>query len=205
MWRLTVKAPAPWLTANARFKLSRWERAAHTKLWRDTTFTMAQQARLPTGLTRVRIDAIIHFPDGREVDPDGLPAALKPAIDALGPPFVRGGKNPASAPGYGLIPDDRERHLDGPHITIGVPGRVRPWGELVLHITDLTGLAAHRTWTPPRPTLTGGQRMAVKRACNGCSRLLGDVLDEEIEAAMAGLAPPDVTSECPTCTPKETS
>lgn len=44
-------------------------------------------------------------------------------------------------------------------------------------------------------------RVHVKRACNGCGDLLGDVTDAEIDRAVAGLPPEDVRGECWTCTP----
>jgi hypothetical protein len=63
-----------------------------------------------------------------------------------------------------------------------------------------------RPWTPDEriPTEDGrwSTRFTVKRACNGCSALLGDVTDEEMEHAIAGLAPPDVRGECPFCSRK---
>lgn len=59
-----------------------------------------------------------------------------------------------------------------------------------------------RTDTPPQRT-EGGTRITVKRACNGCGELIGDVTDAEMDRALAGLLALDVTGECPTCTPKE--
>lgn len=56
--------------------------------------------------------------------------------------------------------------------------------------------------TPDRHLSSGGKRIRIKRACNGCGHLLGDATDEEIEATVNGRALPDVRSECPNC--KET-
>lgn len=198
---LTIPAPAPWLTANAKRHLTKWTVAEYTKAWRGAGWAAAKQARLPVGLARVRIDALLRFPAVRNHDEANLMEAVKAAVDGLGPPYLRRGKQPASAPGYGLIPDDSRAHLDGPHVAEGKPSSRGPWGELVLHITDLSDLAAGRTWTPPMPS-AGGERRTVKRACNGCSGLVGDVRMEEIECAMEGRTLPDVRHECPICRTK---
>ncbi|GFJ79536.1 hypothetical protein [Phytohabitans houttuyneae] len=70
-----------------------------------------------------------------------------------------------------------------------------------MYVTDLTDVPAGRTWTPTLRLTTTSQRISTKRACNGCSRLIGDVTEAEIEAAIAGrpIALIDVRSECPTC------
>lgn len=67
-----------------------------------------------------------------------------------------------------------------------------PW-EVVAH-------SVRRSWTPDERTDTG-VRIHVKRNCNGCGALLGDVTDDEVSAAMAGRRLPDVRAECPICTP----
>lgn len=59
----------------------------------------------------------------------------------------------------------------------------------------------HRYWTPDRPRPAGGTVISVKRACNGCGNLLGDVTDDELGRAIAGLPAADVRAECPTCGP----
>lgn len=53
-------------------------------------------------------------------------------------------------------------------------------------------------WTRAGRTVT---RLTVKRACNGCGTLLGDLTEAEMDAAMVGAPAPDVRGECPTCTP----
>lgn len=53
-----------------------------------------------------------------------------------------------------------------------------------------------RTSTPDRYNDDGSRTITVKRACNGCHRLIGDLTEEEAEAAMNGEALPDVTLEC---------
>jgi hypothetical protein len=55
--------------------------------------------------------------------------------------------------------------------------------------------------TPDRVNADGSRTMTSKRACNGCSALLGDVTDHEMAAAIAGRPMPDVRKECPVCGP----
>lgn len=50
-----------------------------------------------------------------------------------------------------------------------------------------------RTSTPPRVTPDGVTHLTVHRSCNGC--------DLDLDAAVAGQLLPDVTGECPKCTP----
>jgi hypothetical protein len=60
---------------------------------------------------------------------------------------------------------------------------------------------------PTRPYTPNEHRngrcvLHVKRACNGCGELIGDVTDQEIEAAIDGLPLTDVRHECPWCATK---
>jgi hypothetical protein len=57
-------------------------------------------------------------------------------------------------------------------------------------VRDLT-----RPWTPDRVTETGTW-VTVKRACSGCGRLLGDITDAEMNAAVEDDPLPDTTAEC---------
>ncbi|RFZ41356.1 hypothetical protein DAVIS_02625 [Mycobacterium marinum] len=57
-----------------------------------------------------------------------------------------------------------------------------------------------RTFTPTQYTGNGRVRIVrAKRACNGCGQLVGDVTEQEINAAMDGLPLPDVRGECDWC------
>jgi hypothetical protein len=58
-----------------------------------------------------------------------------------------------------------------------------------------------RSNTPDVDLPGGGKRITVKRACNGCGDLIGDVTEEEIERAIAGLPIEDVRGECDRCAP----
>lgn len=55
--------------------------------------------------------------------------------------------------------------------------------------------------TPDQQLSSGGTRIRVKRACNGCAQYIGDATDAEIEACVFGGPLPDVRHECSNCTP----
>jgi hypothetical protein len=147
-WTLTFPAPDRMLSGNVRVY---WRtRHALTASWRQALAVHAKAAKLPRGLSRVRIDFVLRFPDKRG-DRDALnyyPLVVKPAVDGLGPEFRQQIKRGARAgqesfqPGHGLIADDTPAHLDGPHIELGPkvddPKRC-PFGQIILTITDLGG------------------------------------------------------------------
>lgn len=135
-WTVTIVAPCTWLTANDR---RHW--AAQGKLvkqWRLASCLAARWAHLPTGLERVRIDAVAHFRGRAPVrDRDNLRPTLKAVVDGLGP--ARESKK-GSTPGYGLVADDDDRHIDGPYLEIGAKLAPMPFGslgELVLTIAEV--------------------------------------------------------------------
>ena len=114
--RLTIPAPAKWLSANGSY--GRWERARHVKTWREATLVHARAARLPRGLAKVRVDAVLTFATRRHRDEHNYMPTLKAIVDGLGPDksrVTKTGKH-ISAPGYGLIADDTPEHLEGPYI-----------------------------------------------------------------------------------------
>ncbi|MCM8555672.1 hypothetical protein [Streptomyces sp. STCH 565 A] len=55
--------------------------------------------------------------------------------------------------------------------------------------------------TPDRINPDGSKTIKMKRACNGCGTLLGDVTEQEMAAGINGRPLPDVRRECPTCAP----
>ena len=122
----TVRIPAPtgrtgravWLSENDR--PHRYERARNVKKWREATVMFARVARLPKGLQRVRIEAVLTFDTRRHRDEHNYTPTLKAIVDGLGPDKSRITKTGKliSAPGHGLIPDDTPAHLIGPHIRI---------------------------------------------------------------------------------------
>jgi crossover junction endodeoxyribonuclease RusA len=136
-WTITISAPCAWLTANSR--MHRMAEAKLIKQWRLASCLAARWAKLPTGLGRVRIDAVAHFRGRAPVrDTDNLRPTLKAVVDGLGPQRIT---KRGVVPGHGLIADDDDGHLDGPHLVIGdkLPALTygRP-GELVLTITEVT-------------------------------------------------------------------
>lgn len=149
VWTLAMKAPAPWINANDT--INRFMRAEYVARWRAAAFVGAARAMLPKGLAKVRIEPVLHFMDRRRRDAPNLHPTLKACVDGLGPAFLRmpsARYKGASAPGYGLIPDDDAKHLDlrepvigepYPEVAkaIGVPLGGQ-WGALVLTITDLS-------------------------------------------------------------------
>jgi len=58
-----------------------------------------------------------------------------------------------------------------------------------------------RTFTPTEYR-SGGRTLHVKRACNGCGELIGDVTDQEINDAIDGAPLTDVRDECDWCSTK---
>lgn len=150
-WTLTFPAPDRMISVNQRVY---WRvRQSLTESWRGALYVHAKAAKLPCGLGRIRLDFLLRFPDAR-TDRDALNyygLAVKPAVDGLGPEFtqvIKRGKRAGEVshqPGYGLIPDDTQAHLDGPHIALGPkvgdPKRC-PFGQVSVTITDLSGSAA---------------------------------------------------------------
>ena len=59
-----------------------------------------------------------------------------------------------------------------------------------------------RPWTPDRRTQSG-KTIIIKRACNGCGELVGDVTAAELDAGMNGETLPDVRAECIRCLRRE--
>lgn len=197
-WTLEIAPPAPFLSSNSR-KDRRGD--DDRRQWRAASFVAAQRTKLPTGLDRVRVDVVVAPPHNR-YDRQNLRPTTKALVDGLGPPYIRKptAKQPrgVSAPGYGLIPNDGAKHLDGEHLHVVEP--VPPRGHVTIHIVDLTNVPPGRSWTPHmRIAPDGGLRIKVKRCCNGCGDPLGDPTDEEIAAAIAGASLPDVRHECPNC------
>lgn len=194
-WTLEIDPPAGWVTANDRLD-RRWD--SRRPAWRARAAVEAHRAKLPKGLARVRIDIVVAPEHGRR-DHESYRLTCKAIVDGLGPPFIRkpsGRSKGAAAPGYGLIPNDNTKHLDGEYLHVIDPAP--PRGLVTVYIADLTEVPAGRTWTPTIKTATG-RVVRTKRACNGCNELLGDVTEPEITAAIAGRPLPDVRDECPKC------
>jgi crossover junction endodeoxyribonuclease RusA len=111
-------------------------------MWRVASFAAAHTAKLPTGLARVRIDAVAHFRGRAPVrDTANLAPTLKAVVDGLGPErHYRWRGIMRHSVGYGLIPDDSDKHLDGPYWVIGEALQAKPYataGQLVVTITEV--------------------------------------------------------------------
>lgn len=141
-WTLEFDAPAEFLTANVALKKHWRVKQAITKAWRERAFRAAQQAHLPKGLRRIRIDVVLRFPTRRSRDLPNYESALKPVVDGLGPQLVRNTKRGVEiSVGYGLIPNDTPEYVDGPHLSFGEPLPRSPMpvpGRVLLTITDLS-------------------------------------------------------------------
>lgn len=140
-WTLRFPAPAEMLSVNGN---PHWRRTSPVrKTWREAVFVHAKAAKLPVGLTKVRIDVLLRFPtNGRRDAANYHGNCVKPLVDAMGPPIntVRAGK-PIVAPGYGLIADDTAEFLDGPFVRLGpkvADPKACPFGEVLVTITDLS-------------------------------------------------------------------
>jgi hypothetical protein len=143
VWTLAIPAPLPMKSSNSR---EHWRAVSrYRKTWREAVYWHAAAARLPKGLSRVRIDVELRFTAVRRRDaPNYHPEVIKPCVDALGPQRQVKGKNGVrTEPGWGLIPDDTAEFLDltAPRIGDPVPKGLHPNGLVILTITDLTGEA----------------------------------------------------------------
>lgn len=149
-WRITFAAPERMLSSNTRLH---WRVTSPIrKTWREAMYLHAVAAKLPKGLARVRIDVVLRMPTARRTDaPNFHHYVLKPLVDGLGPSreqVIRKGARAGQVVrevGYGLIADDTQQYVDGPHPLIGEPARDRvrlPYGQVVLTITDLSAEVA---------------------------------------------------------------
>jgi hypothetical protein len=101
-----------------------------------------QQAKLPTGITPVRIHADVFYEGTRPPVRDRLNLAptLKAIVDGLGPArdFTRkrpdGTEKTYHTNGYGFLPDDSDKHVLDTTWTIA-PSGARYQGWVDLHIT----------------------------------------------------------------------
>lgn len=140
-WTLLIPAPTTMQTSNRR---ERWHSIApRRRAWREAAYWQAAAAKLPRGLTKVRIDVVLRFTTNRRRDaPNYHPEVIKPCVDALAPPkTAKTGKGERVDPGWGLIPDDTEEFvfLTEPEIGPTVPKAEYPYGLVELTITDISG------------------------------------------------------------------
>lgn len=135
VWVLEFNAPVPPLSANDRRKAI--AKSGDIKQWRHAIAVAAMRQGLPAGqVERIRLDVELRFADrpdrptpAREASNYNGGATGKALLDGLTPPKpIRRRPFPAAAVatvghtiGCGLIPDDKDRNVDGPYLTIGEP------------------------------------------------------------------------------------
>lgn len=119
-WHVRVPYAGEWLTDNDRRRpvaVSPIVRA-----WREAVVVACRQARLPQGITPVTIHAVMWWV-GRTApvrDRANLARTMKAIVDGLVPSRDWTRKNRQGntvrgrTVGYGLIPDDSDRHVKGP-------------------------------------------------------------------------------------------
>lgn len=144
-WTIGIPV-AQWLTANRDLHYRR--RSEVVAGLRTGVVGACHRAGLPTGVTPVRLSAVAQYV-GRSApvrDRLNLAPTIKALVDGLTPQVIktRKGKHVISA-GYGLLPDDSDRHVldttwtlqrfdpDGP-FDHGLPGYA---GLVVLTITKV--------------------------------------------------------------------
>jgi len=110
VYRVKVPYAGEWLTSN---KTSRYQHGS--KGWRDATAVACRAAKLPQGLTPVTIHALAYYTGRAPVrDLANLYPTIKACVDGCTPLRIstRNGKRHTRG-GYGLIPDDSDRHVIG--------------------------------------------------------------------------------------------
>jgi len=127
VWQLTILAPCEWLTANKiNDTWNRYARSRLTRQWRQAIVDSCRQGQLPTGehrLDLIQVEAIARFRGRPPVrDSENLRPTLKAAIDGLTPErYLSRKESRIPVPGWGLIPDDSDKHLARADIRVGEP------------------------------------------------------------------------------------
>lgn len=147
MWTLTLLAPCEWITKNkVNDQWDRYKVAKLTKTWRQSMVSACANGGLPHGDNRldyIRIEAEARFRGRAAVrDRNNLEPTLSAIQDGLTPAKVltrKGRRIPI--PGWGLIPDDSDKHVELSRIWVGEPLPItvvvsHP-GFLIVTITEL--------------------------------------------------------------------
>lgn len=126
VWTLTLLAPCEWICAN-RDTAHQWQsRSRLVRKWRQAVVDCCRAGGLPCGdqrLDYIRVRMTARFrgrPPVRDGNAGNLDPTKKAVLDGLGPPR-RYGKNPRPSPGYGLIRDDSDKHVQSASIVLGEP------------------------------------------------------------------------------------
>jgi hypothetical protein len=110
-------------------------------------------------------------------------AATRAFFDALTPPVALAGTPPH--PTFDQLPDFvRQTYVDAMTVALAAAEATPP------------GASTKRPWTADRHGDDGMvTTVHVKRACDGCGELIGDVTDAELDAALDGRRLPSVIDE----------
>ncbi len=133
-WTILIPFAGQWLTSNPGSTSNRHGRARAIRDWRESTAWACRAAKLPTGITPVALHLALHYIDRPPVrDRDNIQPTVKAIIDGLTPPreFSRGGKKYRTV-GYGLIPDDSDRHVTAITRDLVRSLAGRPWVDLTI-------------------------------------------------------------------------
>lgn len=129
IWTLTLMAPCVWLTANTLNGPNDGPaRSRAIRLWRKAMCDCCRAGNLPCGdqrldLIRVRMTARFRGrPPVRDGNAGNLDPTKKAVLDGLGPERNRMWKGELRKfAGWGLIPDDSDKHLESASIVVGEP------------------------------------------------------------------------------------
>ena len=139
----TVEIPAPAAMKSVNKQEHHQVAARYRRAWRETAWARYAAAKLPQGLSRIRVEVELRFTDGRKRDaPNYHYHVIKPIVDALQP--ERRVRNPKGGirveRGWGVVPDDCAEFVELREPRMGPPvAKTRyPFGLVVLTITDLS-------------------------------------------------------------------
>lgn len=129
VWTLTIMAPGVWLTANTLNGPNDGPaRTRAIRKWREAMYDCCRTGGLPCGdqrLDYIRVRMTARFrgrPPVRDGNAGNLDPTKKAVLDGLGPSRTRKWKGEwRTAPGWGLIPDDSDKHLESASIVLGEP------------------------------------------------------------------------------------
>jgi hypothetical protein len=150
VWELTLLAPCPWLTSNTfNGPGDMHGRARLVRKWRQGIVESCRSGKLPTGDTRLDYISVLMTarfrgrPPVRDGNAGNLDPTKKAVLDGLGPSRTRKSSDGTrrTSPGWGLIPDDSDKHVASAAIVLGEPLpatviRDHP-GLLIVRITEL--------------------------------------------------------------------
>ena len=146
VWTLMFLAPCEWILANRNSAHNRFTRSKLTRQWRKAVVDCCREGDLPHGDTRldlIKVAAVARFAGRAPVrDSENLRPTLKACVDGLTPSrLYRREGSETRVPGWGLIPDDNDRHLAAADIRLGEPlptfVRGQHPGLITITITEL--------------------------------------------------------------------